>query len=87
MLFAFRLSGQIVNQGPTLLIIRDKDEHMFGGFAPATWTLNPNFVGDASSFLFSLWPHMDIYPASNFNENFQYLNQGQQTLPNGLGRY
>lgn len=28
---------------------------------------------------------MDIYPATGYNENFVYLNQGQETIPNGLG--
>lgn len=81
-----RVLGQIVNQGPTLLVIKDTNNHIFGGFAPASWSLNPKFVGDSSSFLFTLKPELHVFPASNFNENYQYLNQGQQTLPNGLGK-
>jgi len=68
-----------------VLVIEDKDSHIFGGFAPESWMLSPKYLGNASSFLFSLQPEMSIFPTSGFNDNYQYLNQGQQTLPNGLG--
>lgn len=31
--------------GPTLLVIRDKEGHTFGGFASAKWNFDPNFTG------------------------------------------
>ncbi|KAL0270646.1 UNVERIFIED_CONTAM: hypothetical protein PYX00_007991 [Menopon gallinae] len=80
-----RLTGQIINKGPTIIIIKDKEGHVFGGFAPSNWSMNPNFVGDSRSFLFTLLPSMKVHPATGFNSNFQYMNVGQQTMPNGLG--
>ncbi|KAK6643977.1 hypothetical protein RUM43_000242 [Polyplax serrata] len=80
-----KLSGQILNQGPTLIIIKDKDGYVFGGFAPSSWSLSPIFSGDSRSFLFTLEPKMNLFVATNFNSNYQYMNVGQQTMPNGLG--
>lgn len=31
--------------GPTLLVIRDKKGHVFGGFASTAWKNDPNFIG------------------------------------------
>lgn len=31
--------------GPTLLVVRDKDGHIFGGFASTSWRFDPNFTG------------------------------------------
>ncbi|XP_074034549.1 MTOR-associated protein MEAK7 isoform X2 [Leptinotarsa decemlineata] len=77
-------SGRIVNQGPSVLIVEDKNGYMFGGFAPANWELSPKFYGDDSSFLFTLAPRMRVFPSTGYNQHFQYLNLHQQTLPNGL---
>ena len=40
--------------------------------------------GSPSCFLFSLKPHIEIYPSTGLNSNFMYFNHGQETLPNGL---
>lgn len=76
--------GRIVNQGPSVLVVEDRNGYMFGGFAPANWSLSPNFFGDDSSFLFTLAPRMRIFPSTGYNQHFQYLNLHQQTMPNGL---
>ncbi|EEB16004.1 conserved hypothetical protein [Pediculus humanus corporis] len=80
-----RLLGQITNQGPTIIVIKDKEGHIFGGFAPFSWVLGPNFFGDSRSYLFTLYPKMNMFPSTNFNSNYQYVNINQQTMPNGLG--
>ncbi|KAF7270287.1 MTOR-associated protein MEAK7 isoform X1 [Rhynchophorus ferrugineus] len=78
------LIGRIVNQGPSVIVLEDRSGYVFGGFAPANWTLGPNFFGDDSSFLFTLSPRMRIFPSTGYNQHFQYLNLHQQTMPNGL---
>ncbi|XP_049777577.1 MTOR-associated protein MEAK7-like isoform X3 [Schistocerca cancellata] len=80
-----KLIGCIMNKGPTIVIVRDRDGHVFGGFAPSSWTLSPNYVGDDSSFLFSILPVMERFEPTGYNDHYQYLNVQQQTLPNGLG--
>lgn len=56
-LFSTRTHGEsfstmmrhILNQGPTLVIIKDSKEYIFGGFASDSWSTGPKFVG---KFLF-----------------------------------
>lgn len=67
-----------------MLIVEDSAGYVFGGFAPGNWELNPKFYGDNGSFLFTLVPRMRVFPSTGYNQNFQYLNLHQQTLPNGL---
>ncbi|KAI0235168.1 MTOR-associated protein MEAK7 [Lamellibrachia satsuma] len=81
----FTLLKHIINKGPTLLIVRDKQGYIFGGYSTVSLTHRPRFVGSEHCFLFSLAPSMAIYHATGLNENYVYLNTGQETLPNGLG--
>lgn len=80
-----QLVAHITNKGPTLLVVRDKKGHLFGGMAADNWECRPKFYGSSSCFLFTLNPHYGIYTPTMYNENFMYLNQGQATLLNGLG--
>lgn len=80
-----KLIGLMMNKGPTIIIVKDRDGHVFGGFAPCSWALSPNYVGDSSSFLFSILPVMERFEPTGYNDHYQYLNVQQQTLPNGLG--
>lgn len=77
--------GRVLNQGSTVLIVEDSEGFVFGGFAPAEWTLSPNFVGNDDSFLFTTKPKMRVFDSTGFNDHYQYLNLHQQTMPNGLG--
>lgn len=77
------LLGRIMDQGPTVLIVEDTNGHIFGGFATDSWSLSANFVGNEDSFLFTLRPRMRAFPATNYNDHYQYLNLHQQTMPNG----
>lgn len=36
---------QIVNQGPTVLLVKDTDGFIFGGFASESWLLRSQFQG------------------------------------------
>ncbi|TRY87123.1 hypothetical protein DNTS_008184 [Danionella cerebrum] len=73
------------NQGPTVLLIKDTKGHIFGGFASHSWEVKPQFQGDSRCFLFSVFPHMRVFTCTGYNNHYMYLNQGQQTMPNGLG--
>ncbi|KAF0523211.1 TLD-domain-containing protein [Gigaspora margarita] len=76
--------NSLIYQGSTYIIIRDKDGYIFGGFAYEDWKQNPKFYGDRKNFLFSIRPKLRCYPTTSYNNNFQYLNFGVKTLPNGL---
>ena len=53
LLFSSRVHGEsfsvlvkkIQDQGPTVLIIKDSDGHVFGGFASESWSVRPQFIG------------------------------------------
>jgi len=80
-----KFTGCISNQGPTIIVIWDDQDHIFGGFATDSWKMGPKFVGKPESFLFHLNPKMNIYDSTPFNSNYQYFNLKQKTMPNGLG--
>lgn len=76
--------GRMAMQGATIIIIQDTENHVFGGFASDSWRLGPNFIGNQTSFLFKLEPEIMMFPSTNYNNHYQYLNLHQQTMPNGL---
>ena len=45
-------------RGPTVLIVRDRRDHVFGAFAAESWRRepSPSFYGTGEGFLFSTWP-------------------------------
>ncbi|XP_065423354.1 MTOR-associated protein MEAK7 isoform X2 [Chrysemys picta bellii] len=80
-----QLCGQIVNKGPCILVLKDSDGYIFGGFASQSWDAKPQFQGDNRCFLFSVSPSLAVYTDTGYNDHYMYLNHGQQTMPNGLG--
>ncbi|XP_072948268.1 MTOR-associated protein MEAK7 isoform X2 [Epargyreus clarus] len=78
------LAGRIQEQGASILIIEDTNGYIFGGYAPVSWAFGPNFTGNDESFLFTCVPRMRVYPATNYNDHYQYMNHYTKTLPNGL---
>lgn len=78
-----QFSKSVVQKGPTLLIVKDTFGNIFGAYARESWSPSPNFYGNA--FIFQIAPKLKIYLPTNFNQNFQYFNQGCKMLPNGLG--
>lgn len=37
---------KIVNEGPTVLVVKDREGHIFGGFAAESWMPNAHFYGN-----------------------------------------
>ncbi|XP_034542593.1 MTOR-associated protein MEAK7 [Notolabrus celidotus] len=80
-----RMMAGLMKRGPTLLLLKDTKGHIFGGFASHAWEVKPQFQGDSRCFLFTVFPTLRVYTATGYNQHFMYLNQNQQTMPNGLG--
>lgn len=40
-----KLLGLIVDKGPSVIVVKDKSNHVFGGYASENWTVGPNFKG------------------------------------------
>ncbi|KAJ3278759.1 hypothetical protein HK104_002044 [Borealophlyctis nickersoniae] len=77
--------GAVEGAGATLVVLRDKEGHVFGAFASKELEPKPKFYGDSHSFLFTLQPTLKVFRPSGINDNFQYFNYGTHTLSNGLG--
>ncbi|KAM6430122.1 MTOR-associated protein MEAK7 isoform 1-T4 [Liasis olivaceus] len=80
-----QLCGHIVNRGPCLLVLKDTDGYIFGGFSSCSWEVKPQFQGNNACFLFSIFPSLAVFTCTGYNDHYMYLNHRQQTMPNGLG--
>ncbi|KAE8098615.1 hypothetical protein FH972_016661 [Carpinus fangiana] len=80
--------GNISNEdGPTVLIIKDKEGYIYGGYASQRWDRHSDFYGDMKSFLFQLYPKVSIFRPSGANSNIQWcaVNFSSEDIPNGIG--
>ncbi|KAM7257481.1 hypothetical protein ACFE04_013222 [Oxalis oulophora] len=75
------------DEGPTVLIIKDKEGFIYGGYASQPWERHGDFYGDMKSFLFQLNPKASIYKPSGANTNVQWcaVNFSSDSIPNGVG--
>lgn len=79
----YTLLRRCSEKGATLVLVRDKGGHVFGGFAAAPWLKHGSFFGSFENFLFSLLPAVAIYRPSGVNQNFQFCGQNFTQVPNG----
>ncbi|KAA8518487.1 hypothetical protein F0562_015961 [Nyssa sinensis] len=80
--------GNISNdEGPTVLIIKDKEGYIYGGYASQPWERHADFYGDMKSFLFQLYPKASIFRPTGANNNLQWcaVNFSSESIPNGIG--
>ncbi|KAG1331041.1 MTOR-associated protein MEAK7 [Cocos nucifera] len=80
--------GSISNgDGPTVLIIKDADGFIYGGYASQPWERRSDFYGDMKSFLFQLYPRASIFRPTGANNNLQWcaVNFSSDSIPNGIG--
>ncbi|KAH9738029.1 EF-hand domain-containing protein [Citrus sinensis] len=80
--------GSISNdEGSAVLIIKDKEGHIYGGYASQPWERHGDFYGDMKSFLFQLYPKLAIYRPTGANSNLQWCaaNFSSESIPNGIG--
>ena len=81
-----KLTECVLKKGPTLIVVRDCDGYVFGGFASQSWELNPTFRGDGDCFLFTVLPRLEVFnKPTYYNKHFMYYQLNAETLPNGLG--
>lgn len=69
----------------SVVVIRDKDGKVFGGYKPTPFIASPNFKDEPNSFVFSLKP-AKLYKPSGVNNHHTYFNHGSKSgFPNGIG--
>ncbi|KAH9328624.1 hypothetical protein KI387_000732, partial [Taxus chinensis] len=76
-----------VGRGSSILLVKDKDGYIYGGYASQPWERHSDFYGDMKTFLFSLSPCAAIYRPTGVNSNLQWCatNFTSTSIPNGLG--
>jgi hypothetical protein len=74
---------QLENKSPTILVIRDTDGHLFGGFASEPWAISKGFFGTGESFLFSILPTFAVYTWTGADD--YYLLAKREFLAMGGG--
>ncbi|KAK9985910.1 hypothetical protein SO802_030861 [Lithocarpus litseifolius] len=75
------------DDGPTVLIIKDKEGCIYGGYASQAFERHGDFYGDMKSFLFQLYPKASIFRPTGANKNLQWcaVNFSSDDIPNGIG--
>ncbi|KAK7396733.1 hypothetical protein VNO78_17891 [Psophocarpus tetragonolobus] len=73
--------------GPTVLIIKDKEGYIYGGYASQPWERHADFYGDMKCYLFQLNPVASIFRPTGANNNLQWfaINFSSEDIPNGIG--
>lgn len=73
--------------GPTVLVIKDTEGYIYGGYASQPWERRGDFYGDMKSFLFQLYPQASIFRPTGANNNLQWcaMNFSSDSIPNGVG--
>lgn len=76
-----------IDEGPTVLLIKDTEGYIYGGYASQPWERHSNFYGDMKSFLFQVYPKASIFRATGANNNIQWcgVNFNSESIPNGVG--
>lgn len=69
----------------SMLQVKDKKGHVFGGFAADSWEKHGTYYGSSTCFLFTLLPTFQVFFASGVNSNFQWCGYKFSQLPNGVG--
>jgi hypothetical protein len=54
--------AKVADRGGSLLVVRDVDGHVFGGFASTPWHVSPHYFGTGECFLFSASPAFRCWP-------------------------
>ncbi|PQM36084.1 TLD domain-containing protein 1 isoform X2 [Prunus yedoensis var. nudiflora] len=85
--FSTFLGNVSKDKGQTVLIIKDKEGYVYGGYASQPWERHGDFYGDLKSFLFQLYPTASIFRPTGANTNLQWcaVNFSSASIPNGIG--
>lgn len=73
----------------TILLIKDHNDYIFGGFATEKWKKNASqSYGTGESFLFSIYPHFNVYKWSYRNDYFMMSKNKSISMGSGSnGKY
>ncbi|KAF4321985.1 hypothetical protein JM18_003606 [Phytophthora kernoviae] len=67
--------SRLENKGPTLLVVQDEHDSIFGAFCPASWKRSKTVFGNGRAFVFSLSPRTNAYAWSGIDSSFMYTRR------------
>ncbi|KAG6547123.1 hypothetical protein Mapa_011375 [Marchantia paleacea] len=70
-------------KGPTLLLIRDRQKHVFGCYASEEWKVTARMYGTGECFVFQISPGMKAYKWTHANNMFMQSNQDYLAIGGG----
>ncbi|KAL6585488.1 hypothetical protein OROMI_002132 [Orobanche minor] len=79
--------GNMLDGLPTVLIVKDREGCIYGGYASQPWERHGDFYGDMRCFLFQLYPKASIFRPTGANHNLQWcaVSFSSESIPNGIG--
>jgi len=84
-------AARLCNQETTLVIIKDSNSHIFGGFCTEEWLFSSSFYGTGDNFVFTFrkGDRCEMWPASGDNFMYQYCDQSGFGMGGGMneGRF
>ena len=57
----------------SIIFFEDTKGHVFGGYASDTWEIQDSYYGSGESFLFRLFPILDLYPWVGASSNNYFM--------------
>ncbi|UIZ20461.1 hypothetical protein KXD40_001008 [Peronospora effusa] len=67
--------SRLENKGPTIVVVQDEHEHIFGAFCSTSWKRSKTIFGNGRTFVFSLSPRMEAYTWSGIDSSFMYTQR------------
>eukprot|EP01122_Echinamoeba_exundans_P007366 TRINITY_DN224_c0_g1_i1.p1 TRINITY_DN224_c0_g1~~TRINITY_DN224_c0_g1_i1.p1 ORF type:complete len:1042 (-),score=192.97 TRINITY_DN224_c0_g1_i1:54-3179(-) len=67
--------AKVKGESPTLIIIKDSDGYVFGGFASEAWEPKRGYFGTGECFLFSLEPSLAVYTWTKADSYFMFARR------------
>ena len=55
------------NEGPTISVIKNEFDYIFGGHTTRSWTNNTGYERDSKAFLFQIYPNQKIFNINGFH--------------------
>jgi len=70
-------------RSPGILVVKDSNGYVFGGFTTEAWRVSSRYFGTGESFVFQVYPRMVMYRWSKLNQYFQFLTGDALALGGG----
>lgn len=64
--------SHVMDKGPTLLVVKDTRDQIFGCFSSSSWKQSADVYGNGRCFVFTLRPQMKVYTWSGLENTFMY---------------